>query len=106
MASRCFAEADVIINLALNLYIQHKDARVPSPFPDALPLGSHCSFERDACGWSVSTQPTSWRRLTGQQMMETRVDPQGDGLRRTPGMCGASGFSSREDSRGNTYLND
>ncbi|CAL8300415.1 unnamed protein product [Boreogadus saida] len=52
---------------------------------DALPLGSHCSFERDACGWSVSTQPTSWRRLTGQQMMETGVDPQGDGLRRTPG---------------------
>ena len=62
--------------------------RVSLPlYADALPLGSHCSFERDACGWSVSTQPTSWRRVTGQQMMETGVDPQGDGLSRTPGMC-------------------
>ncbi|KAG7271486.1 hypothetical protein CRUP_018520, partial [Coryphaenoides rupestris] len=53
---------------------------------DGLPSGSHCSFERDVCGWSVSNQHAAWRRVTGQQMMEREGDdPPGDVLRRTPG---------------------
>ncbi|CAL8272966.1 unnamed protein product [Merluccius merluccius] len=52
---------------------------------DGLPFGSHCSFERDSCGWSVSNQHTAWRRVTGQQMMKREEYPQGGVLQRTPG---------------------
>ncbi|KAJ8399492.1 hypothetical protein AAFF_G00412040 [Aldrovandia affinis] len=33
---------------------------------DALPLGSHCSFESGLCGWSVSGDPSSWTLTSGE----------------------------------------
>uniref|UniRef100_A0A667ZAF2 Tyrosine-protein kinase receptor n=1 Tax=Myripristis murdjan TaxID=586833 RepID=A0A667ZAF2_9TELE len=51
---------------------------------DALPFGSHCSFERDACGWSVSTQNSAWRRVAGDEFME-KEDTHGVTLQGTPG---------------------
>ncbi|XP_078145677.1 tyrosine-protein kinase receptor [Centroberyx gerrardi] len=51
---------------------------------DALPFGAHCSFERDACGWSVSRQPSAWRRVAGDELMEIE-DTQGVTLQSTPG---------------------
>ncbi|TNN84277.1 ALK tyrosine kinase receptor [Liparis tanakae] len=50
----------------------------------ALPFGSHCSFEPDACGWSVSTHHSAWRRVAGDQLLE-KDDMQGVTLQRTPG---------------------
>uniref|UniRef100_A0A3Q3WEV5 Tyrosine-protein kinase receptor n=1 Tax=Mola mola TaxID=94237 RepID=A0A3Q3WEV5_MOLML len=51
---------------------------------DVLPFGSHCSFERDACGWSVSNQHSAWRRIAGDECLE-RDDMQGVTLQSTPG---------------------
>ncbi|KAM6917254.1 tyrosine-protein kinase receptor [Lycodopsis pacificus] len=50
----------------------------------ALPFGSHCSFEQDACGWSVSNQHSAWRRVAGDDLLE-KEDMQGVTLQRTPG---------------------
>ena len=55
-----------------------------SPPPDALPFGSHCSFERDACGWSVSNRHSAWRMVAGDELLE-REDMQGVTLQSTPG---------------------
>ncbi|XP_049917569.1 tyrosine-protein kinase receptor [Epinephelus moara] len=49
-----------------------------------LPFGSHCSFEQDACGWSVSNQHSAWRRVAGNELLE-REDMQGVALQSTPG---------------------
>ncbi|KAK2891815.1 tyrosine-protein kinase receptor [Channa argus] len=49
-----------------------------------LPFGSHCSFEQDACGWSVSNHHTAWRRVAGAELLE-KEDMQGVTLQRTPG---------------------
>nr|XP_046268451.1 leukocyte tyrosine kinase receptor isoform X2 [Scatophagus argus] len=49
-----------------------------------LPFGSHCSFEHDACGWSVSNQHSAWKRVAGDQLLE-REDMQSVTLQRTPG---------------------
>uniref|UniRef100_A0A8C4HWV6 Tyrosine-protein kinase receptor n=1 Tax=Dicentrarchus labrax TaxID=13489 RepID=A0A8C4HWV6_DICLA len=51
---------------------------------DALPFGSYCSFERDACGWSVSNQHSAWRRVAGDELLE-KEDMQGVTLQSTPG---------------------
>ncbi|KAM3871246.1 tyrosine-protein kinase receptor [Diretmus argenteus] len=51
---------------------------------DALPFGSHCSFERDACGWSGSSQRSAWRRVAGDELME-KDDTPGLTLQSTPG---------------------
>ncbi|XP_033967556.1 LOW QUALITY PROTEIN: tyrosine-protein kinase receptor [Pseudochaenichthys georgianus] len=50
----------------------------------ALPFGSHCSFEPDACGWSVSKQHSAWRRVEGDDLLEEK-DLQGVALQSTPG---------------------
>ncbi|XP_068194424.1 tyrosine-protein kinase receptor [Antennarius striatus] len=50
----------------------------------ALPFGSHCSFERDVCGWSVTNQHSAWRRMAGDKLLE-REDMQGVTLQSTPG---------------------
>uniref|UniRef100_A0A8C9YST6 Tyrosine-protein kinase receptor n=1 Tax=Sander lucioperca TaxID=283035 RepID=A0A8C9YST6_SANLU len=50
----------------------------------ALPFGSHCSFEQDACGWSVSNQHLAWRRVAGGKLLE-KEDMQGVTLQSTPG---------------------
>uniref|UniRef100_A0A4W6FEE9 Tyrosine-protein kinase receptor n=1 Tax=Lates calcarifer TaxID=8187 RepID=A0A4W6FEE9_LATCA len=50
----------------------------------ALPFGSHCSFEQDSCGWSVSNQPLAWRRVAGDALLE-KEDMQGVTLQSTPG---------------------
>ncbi|KAM7375897.1 hypothetical protein PAMP_005659 [Pampus punctatissimus] len=50
----------------------------------ALPFGSHCSFEWDACGWSVSKQRSAWRRVAGDKLLEVE-DMQGVTLQSTPG---------------------
>ncbi|XP_068582381.1 tyrosine-protein kinase receptor [Cebidichthys violaceus] len=50
----------------------------------ALPFGSHCSFEQDACGWSVSNQHWAWRRVAGDELLD-KEDMQGVALQRTPG---------------------
>uniref|UniRef100_A0A673C9L8 Tyrosine-protein kinase receptor n=1 Tax=Sphaeramia orbicularis TaxID=375764 RepID=A0A673C9L8_9TELE len=50
----------------------------------ALPFGSYCSFERDACGWSVSNRRSAWRRVTGDELLD-KDDIQGVTLRGTPG---------------------
>ncbi|XP_063764597.1 tyrosine-protein kinase receptor isoform X2 [Eleginops maclovinus] len=50
----------------------------------ALPFGSHCSFEQDACGWSVSKQHSGWRRVEGEDLLEKK-DMQGVALQSTPG---------------------
>ncbi|XP_034419408.1 leukocyte tyrosine kinase receptor [Cyclopterus lumpus] len=50
----------------------------------ALPFGSHCSFELDACGWSVSNHHSAWRRVAGDELLE-KEDMQGVTLQRTPG---------------------
>lgn len=52
--------------------------------PGALPFGSHCSFEQDSCGWSVSNQPLAWRRVAGDALLE-KEDMQGVTLQSTPG---------------------
>ncbi|XP_034015617.1 leukocyte tyrosine kinase receptor isoform X2 [Thalassophryne amazonica] len=51
---------------------------------DALPFGSHCSFEHDACGWSVSDRHFTWRRAAGDEVLQ-REDMQGVTLHSTPG---------------------
>ncbi|XP_076021679.1 tyrosine-protein kinase receptor [Genypterus blacodes] len=51
---------------------------------DALPFGSHCSFERGSCGWSVHGQHSAWRRVAGDEVME-REDVRGITLQSTPG---------------------
>eukprot|EP00066_Takifugu_rubripes_P026763 XP_011616029.1 PREDICTED: leukocyte tyrosine kinase receptor [Takifugu rubripes] len=52
----------------------------------ALPSGSYCSFEQDACGWSVSNQPSAWKRIAGDELLERERDPmQGATLYSTPG---------------------
>ncbi|KAM6973240.1 tyrosine-protein kinase receptor-like [Aplochiton taeniatus] len=51
---------------------------------DALPLGSHCSFEGNACGWSVSREPFSWKRVSRDELTE-RGDIMGSALHSTPG---------------------
>uniref|UniRef100_A0A671YU96 Tyrosine-protein kinase receptor n=1 Tax=Sparus aurata TaxID=8175 RepID=A0A671YU96_SPAAU len=51
---------------------------------DALPFGSHCSFERDACGWSVSNRHSAWRMVAGEELLE-REKMQGVTLQSTPG---------------------
>ncbi|XP_067469880.1 tyrosine-protein kinase receptor [Thunnus thynnus] len=50
----------------------------------ALPFGSHCSFEWDACGWSVSNQRSAWRRVAGDKLLENE-DMQGVTLQTTQG---------------------
>ncbi|KAL4656490.1 leukocyte tyrosine kinase receptor-like [Arapaima gigas] len=35
---------------------------------DALPLGSHCSFESGSCGWSISNSSSSWTLVRGQDL--------------------------------------
>ncbi|XP_074548823.1 tyrosine-protein kinase receptor [Halichoeres trimaculatus] len=50
----------------------------------ALLLGSHCSFEMDACGWSVSNNLTAWRRVAGDEFLKDG-DMQGVTLKHTPG---------------------
>ncbi|KAE8289941.1 ALK tyrosine kinase receptor [Larimichthys crocea] len=49
----------------------------------ALPFGSYCSFEGDACGWSVSNQHSAWRWVAGDELLE-REDMQGVSLQSTP----------------------
>uniref|UniRef100_A0A3Q3QKA4 Tyrosine-protein kinase receptor n=1 Tax=Monopterus albus TaxID=43700 RepID=A0A3Q3QKA4_MONAL len=50
----------------------------------ALPFGSHCSFEQDVCGWSMSNQQSVWRRVAGDELLG-KEDMQGVTLQRTPG---------------------
>lgn len=51
-----------------------------------LPFGSYCSFEQDACGWSVSKQPSSWKRIAGDELLEReRQHMRGVALYSTPG---------------------
>ncbi|KAM3594678.1 uncharacterized protein V6R79_012048 [Siganus canaliculatus] len=50
----------------------------------ALPFGSYCSFERDACGWSVSRHHSAWRRVSGDELLE-KDDTHGIILQSTPG---------------------
>ncbi|XP_070698288.1 tyrosine-protein kinase receptor isoform X1 [Pempheris klunzingeri] len=50
----------------------------------ALPFGSHCSFEQDACGWSVSNQRSAWRLVAGDELLE-KEDMKGVTLQSTPG---------------------
>ncbi|XP_077413872.1 tyrosine-protein kinase receptor isoform X2 [Vanacampus margaritifer] len=49
-----------------------------------MPFSSHCSFEQDACGWSVSKQLSAWRRVAGDELLR-REDTQGLTLSSTPG---------------------
>ncbi|XP_051578494.1 tyrosine-protein kinase receptor-like [Myxocyprinus asiaticus] len=51
---------------------------------DALPLGSHCSFESGSCGWSVSNTQSSWRLVSGEHLAES-TDLQGTTLQNTQG---------------------
>ncbi|XP_040925006.1 tyrosine-protein kinase receptor isoform X2 [Betta splendens] len=39
--------------------------------PGAAPFGSHCSFEEDACGWSVSDHYGAWRRVAGEELPDS-----------------------------------
>ncbi len=55
-----------------------------SSSPGALLFGSHCSFEQDACGWSLSNQHSAWRRVAGDELLE-KEDMQGVTLQSTPG---------------------
>ncbi|CAJ1073548.1 LOW QUALITY PROTEIN: leukocyte tyrosine kinase receptor [Xyrichtys novacula] len=50
----------------------------------ALLFGSHCSFELDACGWSVSNHHSGWRWVAGDELLEEE-DMQGVALQHTPG---------------------
>ncbi|XP_061751814.1 tyrosine-protein kinase receptor isoform X1 [Nerophis ophidion] len=50
----------------------------------ALPFGSHCSFEQDACGWSVSKLHSAWRRVASDELLQ-KEDMQGLTLKSTPG---------------------
>ncbi|XP_061698794.1 tyrosine-protein kinase receptor isoform X2 [Syngnathoides biaculeatus] len=50
----------------------------------SMPLGSHCSFEQDACGWSLSNQQSSWKRVAGDDLLQ-REDMQGLTLSSTHG---------------------
>ncbi|XP_062253178.1 tyrosine-protein kinase receptor [Platichthys flesus] len=50
----------------------------------ALPSGSYCSFEQDACGWFVSKQLSAWRRVAGDEFLD-KEDMQGVTLQSTPG---------------------
>ncbi|XP_051942130.1 tyrosine-protein kinase receptor isoform X1 [Hippocampus zosterae] len=50
----------------------------------SLPFGTHCSFEQDACGWSVSKQQSAWRRVAGEELLQ-REDMHSLTLRSTPG---------------------
>lgn len=52
--------------------------------PGGLPFGSHCSFEQDACGWSVSYNDSAWRRVTGDELL-AKEDMHGSTLQKTPG---------------------
>uniref|UniRef100_A0AAQ6IGE1 receptor protein-tyrosine kinase n=1 Tax=Anabas testudineus TaxID=64144 RepID=A0AAQ6IGE1_ANATE len=36
----------------------------------ALPFGSHCSFEQDTCGWSMSSHNLAWRRAAADELLE------------------------------------
>ncbi|XP_041668611.1 leukocyte tyrosine kinase receptor isoform X2 [Cheilinus undulatus] len=47
-------------------------------------FGSHCSFELDACGWSVSNHHSGWRRVTGEEFLEDN-EMQGVALQQTQG---------------------
>uniref|UniRef100_A0A3P8UL87 receptor protein-tyrosine kinase n=1 Tax=Cynoglossus semilaevis TaxID=244447 RepID=A0A3P8UL87_CYNSE len=67
----------------------------------ALPSGSHCSFERDACGWSVSNQQSGWRRVAGDELLE-RKDMQGAALQSTPGYFLFLGIRESNPVRGAT----
>ncbi|XP_052009872.1 tyrosine-protein kinase receptor-like [Xyrauchen texanus] len=51
---------------------------------DALPLGSHCSFESGSCGWLVSNTHSSWKLVSGEQLSES-TDLQGTALQNTQG---------------------
>ncbi|XP_077477591.1 tyrosine-protein kinase receptor [Stigmatopora argus] len=50
----------------------------------SMPFGSHCTFEQDACGWSVSNQRSTWRRVDGDALLR-REDMHGIALSSTPG---------------------
>ncbi|XP_057714988.1 tyrosine-protein kinase receptor [Corythoichthys intestinalis] len=50
----------------------------------SMPFGSHCTFEQDACGWSVSNRRSTWRRVAGDELL-LREDMRGIALGSTPG---------------------
>ncbi|XP_015194744.2 tyrosine-protein kinase receptor [Lepisosteus oculatus] len=35
---------------------------------DSLPPGAYCSFESGPCGWSVSSEPSSWMLISGKDL--------------------------------------
>ncbi|XP_049595358.1 tyrosine-protein kinase receptor isoform X1 [Syngnathus scovelli] len=50
----------------------------------SMPFGSYCSFEQDACGWSVSKQQSAWSRVSGGELLQKK-DMRGLTLSTTPG---------------------
>nr|XP_029531001.1 ALK tyrosine kinase receptor-like isoform X1 [Oncorhynchus nerka] len=51
---------------------------------DTLPYGAHCSFEPGSCGWSTSSELSSWRRVTGEELEHSK-DMLGTALQNTQG---------------------
>ncbi|XP_052352909.1 tyrosine-protein kinase receptor isoform X2 [Oncorhynchus keta] len=51
---------------------------------DTLPYGAHCSFEPGPCGWSTSSELSSWRRVSGEELEHTK-DMLGTALQNTQG---------------------
>ncbi|KAL0969304.1 hypothetical protein UPYG_G00225290 [Umbra pygmaea] len=37
---------------------------------DALPFGAHCTFDLGSCGWSTCNEPSSWRRVSGNDLRQ------------------------------------
>ncbi|KAM9569145.1 tyrosine-protein kinase receptor-like isoform 2-T2 [Salvelinus alpinus] len=51
---------------------------------DTLPYGAHCSFEPGSCGWSMSSELSSWRRVSGEELEHSK-DMLGTALQNTQG---------------------
>ncbi|XP_024284358.2 ALK tyrosine kinase receptor isoform X2 [Oncorhynchus tshawytscha] len=51
---------------------------------DTLPYGAHCSFEPGSCGWSTSSELSSWRRVSGEELEHSK-DMLGTALQNTQG---------------------
>uniref|UniRef100_A0A4W5MIB8 Tyrosine-protein kinase receptor n=1 Tax=Hucho hucho TaxID=62062 RepID=A0A4W5MIB8_9TELE len=54
------------------------------PHADTLPYGAHCSFEPGSCGWSTSSELSSWRRVSGEELEHSK-DMLGTALQNTQG---------------------
>uniref|UniRef100_A0A4W6FED9 Tyrosine-protein kinase receptor n=1 Tax=Lates calcarifer TaxID=8187 RepID=A0A4W6FED9_LATCA len=84
IGSNCFCKVCIDPSQVCNFHTDCPFGEDEGFICGALPFGSHCSFEQDSCGWSVSNQPLAWRRVAGDALLE-KEDMQGVTLQSTPG---------------------